>query len=137
MKTTKAKTNKASKAKSNKEHDKLPGEYPPSEDIMNEKNGTTRVDADFEDLEEGKINDRVASNEQPVKNNLTKDDLMALGDVELSNDEGDDEQLKNRVTPVDFSGADLDVPGSELDDESEERGSEDEENNSYSLDKQD
>lgn len=48
-------------------------------------------------------------------------------------DMGDDEQLKHRTRPVDFSAQDLDVPGAELDDEKEAIGSEDEENNSYSL----
>ena len=46
---------------------------------------------------------------------------------------GDDEQLKHRKWPVDFTARDLDVPGSELDDRNEMIGSEDEENNSYSL----
>jgi hypothetical protein len=59
--------------------------------------------------------------------------LEALGPEDLSMDMGDDEQLKHRTRPVDFSGQDLDVPGSELDDDKEEIGSEDEENNSYSL----
>ena len=48
-------------------------------------------------------------------------------------DMGDDEQLKHRDRPVDFTGKDLDIPGSELDDEAEETGAEDEENNSYSI----
>ncbi len=67
------------------------------------------------------------------KSNLTKDDLHALGPIDQSLDEGDDELLRVRNNKVDFSGKDLDVPGSELDDESEEIGSEDEENNSYSI----
>jgi hypothetical protein len=65
--------------------------------------------------------------------NVTNEDLEALGPKDLSLDMGDDEQLKHRTRPVDFTGKDLDVPGSELDDEQEEKGSEDEENNSYSL----
>jgi hypothetical protein len=70
----------------------------------------------------------------PNESDVTKEDLEALGPKDLSLDMGDDEQaLKHRVTPVDFSGKDLDVPGSELDDASESIGSEDEENNSYSL----
>ena len=64
---------------------------------------------------------------------ITKEDLEALGPKDLSMDLGDDEDLKHRVHPVDFSGSDLDVPGAELDDEEESLGSEDEENNSYSL----
>ena len=65
--------------------------------------------------------------------NLTNEDMEALGPKDLSMDMGDDELLKHRVYPVNFSGDDLDVPGAELDDEDEEHGSEDEENNSYSL----
>lgn len=55
------------------------------------------------------------------------------GSEELSMDMGDDEQLKHRDRPVDFTGKDLDIPGSELDDKAEETGAEDEENNSYSI----
>lgn len=43
---------------------------------------------------------------------------------------GDDEQLRNRRTPVDFASDGLDVPGSEVDDAKENVGSEDEESNS-------
>jgi hypothetical protein len=64
---------------------------------------------------------------------VNEEDLEALGPKDLSMDLGDDEQLKHRTRPVDFTGSDLDVPGSELDDDQEEKGSEDEENNSYSL----
>jgi len=64
---------------------------------------------------------------------LTEDDLEALGPEDLSMDLGDDEDLKHRLHPVDFSAEDLDIPGSELDDDDEVVGSEDEENNSYSL----
>ncbi len=74
--------------------------------------------------------------EQPKsksKFDVTDEDLEALGPKDLSLDMGDDEQLKHRNRPVDFTGKDLDVPGTELDDEEEDRGSEDEENNIYSL----
>lgn len=67
------------------------------------------------------------------KFDVTDEDLEALGPKDLSLDMGDDEQLKHRTRPVDFTGNDLDVPGTELDDDQEERGSEDEENNVYSL----
>lgn len=67
------------------------------------------------------------------KYDVTDEDLEALGPKDLSMDMGDDEQLKHRNRPVDFTGEDLDVPGTELDDDQEERGSEDEENNIYSL----
>jgi hypothetical protein len=68
-----------------------------------------------------------------AKFDVTREDLEALGPEDLSMDMGDDEQLKHRVRPVDFSGEDLDTPGTELDDDQEEVGSEDEENNNYSL----
>jgi hypothetical protein len=64
---------------------------------------------------------------------ITNEDLEALGPTDLSLDMGDDEQLKHRTTPVDFTGNDLDVPGVDDDDVQEEIGSEDEENNIYSL----
>jgi hypothetical protein len=72
---------------------------------------------------------------EPVNgSDLTHEDIEALGPVNLSMDGGEDEQLlKHRIHPVDFSGRDLDVPGAELDDKSESLGTEDEENNSYSL----
>ncbi|HET9054714.1 MAG TPA: hypothetical protein VFM90_11100, partial [Cyclobacteriaceae bacterium] len=67
------------------------------------------------------------------ESDVTAEDLEALGPKDLSLDMGDDEQLKHRTQPVDFSGKELDVPGSELDDDQEAVGTEDEENNSYSL----
>lgn len=85
-----------------------------------EKNGGTPP--------EDKI-DLVPGNEADV----TPEDIEALGPEGLSMDMGDDEDLKHRVYPVDFSGNDLDVPGAELDDDQEIKGSEDEENNSYSI----
>ena len=63
---------------------------------------------------------------------VTADDLEALGPKDLNMDMGDDEDLKHRIRPVDFSGDDLDVPGVEDDDDQEKIGSEDEENNLYS-----
>lgn len=79
--------------------------------------------------------DGITDDSDTVKNDsdLTPEDIEALGPKDLSMDLGDDEQLKHRVYPVNFSGDDLDVPGSELDDEEESIGSEDEENNSYSI----
>ena len=71
--------------------------------------------------------------EAPGEYDLTKDDLEALGDPELSQDLGDDEKLKHQDLPIDFAAEDLDVPGSENDDDSERIGEEDEENNAYSI----
>lgn len=64
---------------------------------------------------------------------LTEEDKQVLGPKDLSLDGGDDEQLLDRVDPVDFDGTELDVPGRNLDDDQEDRGAEDEENNHYSL----
>ncbi len=64
---------------------------------------------------------------------LTEEDKEALGPRDLSLDGGDDEQLQDRVDPVDFDGTELDIPGRNLDDDQEARGAEDEENNHYSL----
>lgn len=64
---------------------------------------------------------------------VTKEDLMALGEQGLSMDDGDDEVLRTKTYPLEADDTDLDIPGAELDDESELIGSEDEENNYYSL----
>jgi hypothetical protein len=112
--------------------------YPANEDIMNRAN---RLDADIEEvLENGPTATNVSQPSTPgsqnsiIKggSNLTRDDLQALASDEVES-VGDDEILKDRVWPVDFSGGDLDVPGSESDDRQEQLGSEDEENNSYSI----
>jgi hypothetical protein len=135
--TTKAaKDTHAKKAPAKK---KLPGEYAPEEDIMNPSNGMERVHVDLEDLSTSRTTAKQMTEEVTretrgkSKSDLTKEDRRALGSDGLNSDEGDDDQLRNRVTPVDFSGKDLDIPGSELDDASESVGSEDEENNAYSL----
>lgn len=160
----------------NQKQDKLPGDYPAKEDIMNRLN-TERVGLDVEnfsraigpenaslkkpvainsdDIEDDPLTQRegiedrndVNEMEHPIpvdmqndgdnseteESDVTEEDMQALGPKDLSMDMGEDEQLRNRVWPVDMAGEDLDVPGSELDDASEAIGSEDEENNSYSL----
>jgi hypothetical protein len=88
-------------------------EIPPQVDPMTE---TERVDM-------------VAGNDADVN----EDDLVALGGNNLRMDDGDDEQLKNRVYPSIMGDSDLDIPGADLDDDIEFIGSEDEENNYYSL----
>lgn len=120
--------------------------YPAKDDIMNR---AKRVDGNLtgealQEMRRSKESDIVGgvrtpkdvSEVKPTPNesDVTKEDLEALGPKDLSLDMGDDEQaLKHRTTPVDFSGKDLDIPGSELDDAGESIGAEDEENNSYSL----
>jgi hypothetical protein len=124
--------------------------YPASEDMMNQGK---RLEGNLDDevltgksvdmkLSKGgsafddEVVEGVEDELKPIAKNesdVTAEDLEALGPEDLSMDMGDDEQLKHRDRPVDFSAQDLDIPGSELDDEKENLGSEDEENNSYSL----
>lgn len=149
MKTQKKPLKKSGRKAAKK---KFPGypPYPANEDILNQD---TRVEGNLDDeVLTGRSvdmklsknyadkNDEVAEGVEdqlkPIAKNdadVTEEDLEALGPEDLSLDMGDDEQLKHRTRPVDFSGKDLDVPGAELDDQNEEIGSEDEENNSYSL----
>ncbi|HYF67035.1 MAG TPA: hypothetical protein VD884_02815, partial [Ohtaekwangia sp.] len=125
----------------------LPGNYPPSEDIMNRMNKVERtgIDPDHltrtpgapsmerEDSEDVFPPSRGTHIVTKGPADLNKEDYEALGPRDLSLDGGDDEQLKHRTWPVDFTARDIDIPGSELDDRNEAIGSEDEENNSYSL----
>lgn len=122
--------------------------YPASEDITR---NSKRIDADIEDLSLSKAvtpklkkpvakklkrktaDDLVDESLKKSSNDLTKEDYEALGPKDLSLDMGDDEGLKHRASPIDFSAKDMDIPGSELDDDLEAIGSEDEENNAYSL----
>jgi len=120
--------------------------YPASDDITDR---AKQVPADLEDpsLQEnssiGNVprtanmanqqDDEGQTREPENEFDVTPEDLEALGPKDLSMDMGEDEELRHRTTPVDFSGDDLDVPGSEEDDLSEATGSEDEENNSYSI----
>lgn len=64
---------------------------------------------------------------------VTGEDIEALGPKDLSMDMGEDEQLlKHRPWPVDFTGKELDVPGEEpVRHDALEQG--DEENDHYSL----
>jgi len=127
------------KKKSVKNEQSLPGypHYPASEDITsNEK----RIDKDIEDLTQpsGTGNTATVQDSTPdivpgTEADVTKEDLIALGDPQKDNDGGDDETILPHIKlGPDFTGDDLDVPGSELDDDAESRGSEDEENNYYS-----
>lgn len=144
-KTSAKKLSGTAKPKAGEEKE-FPGypKYPASEDIMNRD---TRAEGNLDDevnmkLSKGytdaneEVVESVEDELKPAKKNpydVTDEDMEALGPEDLSMDMGDDEQLKHRNRPVDFSAKDLDIPGSELDDDKEEVGSEDEENNSYSL----
>lgn len=119
----------------------LPGypHYPASEDIMNSPE--EKLGLDIENAEAPLVKD-THENSEPLEDELglkegtsadvSKEELEALGDDELAMDLGDDEDLKQRLFPVDMEGKDLVVPGAELDDLQEDAGNEDEENNLYS-----
>jgi hypothetical protein len=155
IKTTKRSAPKktASNSKSNSKPEKeFPGypKYGASEDITTQ---AKRIDENLDDEvltqvkhhQEAKsakpnsdqVTDNASLDDQESKRkndfDVTEEDMEALGPKDLSMDGGEDEQLKHRTRPVDFTGEDLDVPGSELDDDQEEKGTEDEENNLYSL----
>lgn len=136
------KNNKVNKNKNEKERigeEDLPGyrPYPPAEDITSQSREEhldeqgNRIVPEGEPTEPGQEDDSIIKGESQ----LTEDDLQALGpaDDSLRMDMSDDEELKQRHTPRDFSDDELDIPGAELDDDQENVGSEDEENNYYSL----
>lgn len=105
--------------------ERFPGyeSYPASEDITNRGK---QVEGDVEDLIEGRD---VGDTPDTTGKKKNPDALSNRGNKPFE----EDEEFRDRVTPVDFTGKDLDVPGSELDDDNEKIGNEDEENNLYSL----
>lgn len=127
--------------------EKFPGypHYPQGEDITRQD---TRTDGDVEKASRSnKVNqseitplptDEFPSDNTPeiVKGtsaDITAEDLVALGDQENDNDEGEDETVIPSLRMNDsLMGGDLDVPGSEDADDVEGRGTEDEENNFFS-----
>ncbi|HYV93777.1 MAG TPA: hypothetical protein VE978_18520 [Chitinophagales bacterium] len=143
--------NNRSQKESNKDFPGYP-HYPATEDIFN--NREEKLPLVEEEVTQPEKNnpqllpeDKIL-NEKPVEKSLLEEDeeskpaseadvtpeeIMLLDSDNLNADGGDDDQLRNRVTPVDMSGADLDVPGSELDDADEAVGEEDEENNPFSI----
>jgi hypothetical protein len=129
---------KKSKKPANEEQS-FPGypKYPATDDIVYR---AKRVEMDLDGEESGTEPDavrRAPKVPSPIKresdspSDVTRDDLQALNSEERSL-EGDDEVLKGRAYPVDFSGEDLDVPGAQQEQE-EDIGNEDEENELYSL----
>ena len=145
-------------AKSGETEDDFPGypHYPASDDIMNPANDMEKTPVDIENF--SRTTKPVESippappndpdlNEFPATPDLREDDIEGSGPSEadvteedikmldsdsLNADRGEDEELRQRVYPVDMGAEDLDVPGAELDDEDEATGNEDEENNTYS-----
>lgn len=122
---------KKQKNKPEKVDKKFPGypPYPANEDIMNRGD---QVPLDGDGIPD--ISQEIESGESAADNNGKRVGNEELETVNNLNPlEEADEELKERIYPVDFTGGDLDIPGTELDDASEETGNEDEENNSYSL----
>lgn len=158
--------------------------YPAKEDILNPQNHTERVNANVENLTHDNLRNEPADKkklEEPVnpeevtsvspdqtkdediddlgivmgtEADVTRDDLLALGDPNRDLDVDEDEEIfsegsgsafaATEETVSDFDsrdlrdelqrvGDDLDIPGEELDDANEALGEEDEENNYYSL----
>lgn len=68
----------------------------------------------------------------PYNPEVTKKDLEALQHDNIHTDGGDDEQLRERVKKVDFTGSDLDVPGSKTAEKLRKKGMPDEENQLFS-----
>lgn len=142
---------KTSQQNSGSGDEEFPGypHYPAQEDIMHPANKMEKVAPDPEKLtRSGAYLDKTP--EKPVSSSLdtaletdddliivpgteadvTRDDLIILGEQNLDNDE---EESTDTKTVLGDLGAGLDVPGEELDDQDEEIGAEDEENNYYSL----
>ncbi len=127
------------------DHSEFPGYplYAPEEDIMNQ---AQRVDVDLNidsldsidvinsDLKIGSTEIDDSDRLIDQTSNLTKDDLEALGPKDLSLDMGEDEELlKHRVYPVDFTGKDIDLPSLDSNDKNDGVTNEDEENSIYSI----
>jgi hypothetical protein len=120
---------------------------------MNPGNGIEKIGTDVEDLANSRRLSVAAANDQKLnlgsdmddsddddldivsgtEADVTKDDLLILGERNADQDLGDDELTgKARVDALE-EDEDLDIPGTELDDDGESIGEEDEENNYYSL----
>lgn len=72
--------------------------------------------------------------DQDYDSDVTKHDKDLLGKKHknLRTDGGDDQQLEERIRPVDFEGEDLDVPGRTLPEDRTKKKFKDEENQLYS-----
>jgi len=130
------------KKKKNKKED-LPG-YPHYKEADDITAVNREVDADLENYSTnaGKIKSQKSKEDKPSgpdvklkrkpgKNDLTRDDLTALGGVDEDMDEGEDETLLPYVQMnEELLGGDLDVPGNDEDDE--DIDADDEENNLFS-----
>lgn len=144
----------ADQTKRNKKERDLPGypHYSPEEDILK---SASQVPLDIENIspdtninttirEAGKPGSVIPERKSPIElnsenhdglsdNDVTEEDIRALGEIGMNIDGGDDEILKDRPYSTVAGDGELDIPGADLDDASEDVGSEDEENNYYSL----
>ncbi|MAZ29381.1 MAG: hypothetical protein CL868_20200 [Cytophagaceae bacterium] len=64
--------------------------------------------------------------------NLSKEEKRMLNDENIHKDGGEDDELRERVDQVDFTGEDLDVPGTPVDKKRKQNDLKDEENQVYS-----
>ena len=102
--------------------------YPAKEDIMDQRTGSHRVDANLEELGTGPNASGVNQRFEPTQIKRTRED-SDLAALDSTNAEiGTAQNVSNEDL-----NTDLDIPGSDLDDENEAIGEEDEENNYYSL----
>lgn len=128
--------------------------YPPGEDITNPSNGHKKVNTDVEDLANSKRLSSMAARQEENRSedeeetgndddvkivpgteaDVTKEDLILLGDKDADQDMNDDElmQANARVDYVENED-DLDIPGADQDEGDDAMGQYDEENNYYSL----
>lgn len=94
----------------------------------NPKNKASKPDKTDPDLKE--INP--IEKDLPYNPEVTEHDLEILSQENIHGDGGDDQQLRERIHKVDFTGEDLDVPGSKTARKSGKKGMPDEENQLFS-----
>lgn len=105
--------------------------YPAKEDIMDQRTGSHRVDANLEEMGTGPnasgVNQRFLSGQ-----NNERSEEPRSGKLDANDSRNAEIGTPQNVSNEDIN-TNLDIPGTELDDENEAIGAEDEENNYYSL----
>ncbi|MFL5811787.1 MAG: hypothetical protein ACJ749_19855 [Flavisolibacter sp.] len=116
--------------------------YPAKEDIMDQRTGSHRVDANLENMGTGPnasgVNQRFMEGQERERAESAMIPQPGNGRDDMQNDLAALDSTNEEIgTPQNVSNEDLDteldVPGSDLDDKNEAIGEEDEENNYYSL----
>jgi hypothetical protein len=128
--------------------------YPAKDDIMHPANRMEKISPDTENLTRSGAYLDTKNTERPVSSSIdtaadidddliivpgteadvTKDDLIILGEQDIEDfEETDEEEPVDSKVHLGSLNTGLDVPGEELDDSNESLGEEDEENNYYSL----